>query len=218
MIEEMFPAPVVAVDTRDDAPQHVLYPEERALLLRAVPVRRREFTTVRSCARTALSRLGVPPAPLLPGSRGAPVWPDGVVGSMTHCSGYRASAVARSRDVLTIGLDAEPNGPLPPGLLATIAHAEERRWIAELSERHTEVHWDRLLFSAKEAVYKAWYPLTERWLDFKDAVLTPDVAHGTFHARLLVPGARVGGRRLSEFTGRWLVRDGLVLTAIAQTA
>jgi 4'-phosphopantetheinyl transferase EntD len=76
------------------------------------------------------------------------------------------------------------------------------------------VHWDRLLFSAKESVYKAWFPLANRWLGFEDAVLAIDPCRRSFEARLLVPGPALAGGRLTMFSGRWLVRDGLVLTAI----
>ena len=65
----------------------------------------------------ASARLGVPPAPILPGERGAPQWPAGYAGSITHCAGYRAAAVARTREMLTIGVDAEPHDVLPDGVL-----------------------------------------------------------------------------------------------------
>jgi 4'-phosphopantetheinyl transferase EntD len=79
----------------------------------------------------------------------------------------------------------------------------------------TDLHWDRLLFSAKESVYKAWFPLTGRWLGFEDAHLTFDPDDGTFSARILIDGATTDGPPLTGFTGRYLVRDGYVLTAIA---
>ena len=60
--------------------------------------------------------------------------------------------------------------------------------------------WDRLLFSTKESVYKAWFPLAERWLGFEDARVTIDRDRGSFAARLLVPGPRLDGRELSGFS------------------
>jgi 4'-phosphopantetheinyl transferase EntD len=213
VIEELLPDPVVAVESFVDRPGG-LFPEEEALLTRAVDKRRREFTTARWCARTALEKLGVPPGPILPGDRGAPRWPVGIVGSMTHCAGYRAAAVARATDVVTLGLDAEPHAPLPAGVLDVVALADERVRCRELSAAAPEVHWDRLLFSAKESVYKAWFPLTGLWLDFTEAAVTFDAA-GTFTAELLVPGPVVAGRRLPGFAGRWLAREGLVVTSIA---
>lgn len=81
------------------------------------------------------------------------------------------------------------------------------------------VHWDRLLFSAKECVYKAWFPLTGKWLDFEDADIgfhqDPGTSpQGRFRAELLVPGPLVGGRRIGIFEGRWIIRHGLVVTAL----
>jgi len=96
-----------------DPPAAPLFPEDERAVARAVGKRRREFATARFYARTALARLGLDPAPIVPGPRGEPGWPAGVVGSMTHCAGYRAAAVARAEDVLTIGVDAEPDEPLP---------------------------------------------------------------------------------------------------------
>ncbi|GAA0326684.1 4'-phosphopantetheinyl transferase superfamily protein [Actinoallomurus spadix] len=215
MIEELLPPEAVGEEAYEDAPATTLFPEEEALLVRAVDKRRREFTTVRACARAAFARLGVPAAPLLPGERGAPTWPEGLVGSMTHCDGYRASAIGRSRDLLTIGIDAEPNGPLPDGVLEHVSRPEERVWLADLRTAEPGVHWDRLLFSAKESVYKAWFPLTRCWLDFEEASITVNPEAGTFTAALTVPPPQVDGRPLTGFTGRWLARKGLVLTAIS---
>ncbi|MCU7825054.1 4'-phosphopantetheinyl transferase [Kitasatospora sp. DSM 101779] len=215
MIEQLLAPPVVAVQAfTDPVDPPVLFAEEQALITRAVDSRRREFGTVRACARTALSALGVAPVPILPGPRGAPAWPDGVVGSMTHCAGYRAAAVARAADLVTIGLDAEPHRPLPGSELDVIALPEERTRLSDLAARRPGTCWDRLLFSAKESVYKAWFPLTNRWLDFEEASITFDPDAGTFRARLLVPGPVVAGVRVPGFDGRWLVRNGLALTAI----
>jgi 4'-phosphopantetheinyl transferase EntD len=216
VIERILPSVVVAVEASgDDDDESGLLPAEAAVMRNAVPKRRREFAAVRRCARRALGTLGAvdcPPAPLLPGTRGAPGWPAGVVGSMTHCPGYRAAAVARATDLLAVGIDAEPHLPLPDGVLEAVTGPLERAGLAGLGARTPGVCWDRLLFSAKESVFKAWFPLTGRPLGFEDAVLTPQ-PDGTFAARLLVPGPIVAGRELTVFTGRWLTTGGLVLTA-----
>jgi 4'-phosphopantetheinyl transferase EntD len=197
-----------------DVPDVVLFPAEEAVIAQAVDKRRREFATARACARGAMAKLGLPPAPIVPGLRGAPQWPSGLVGSITHCAGYRASAVARDDDVVTVGLDAEPHDDLPPGVLDVVASGRERARLAALAAVAPQVCWDRLLFSAKESVYKAWFPLTRRWLNFEDACVDFDRASRTFTARLLVDGPVVNGSALTGFEGRWLVRDGLILTAI----
>jgi 4'-phosphopantetheinyl transferase EntD len=215
MIHIILPDTVVATEARADLDDEVLFPVERAVVAHAVAKRRQEFNTARACARLALARLGLPPCPITTGDRGEPLWPPGVVGSITHCHGYRACAVARSTEVATIGIDAEPNACLPNGVLAEITRLEELPQLARLAQYERQVHWDRVLFSAKESVYKAWYPLARRWLGFEDAMVVIDPARGTFDARLEVLGPVVDGRQIASFSGRWMARDGLVLTAVS---
>jgi 4'-phosphopantetheinyl transferase EntD len=214
VLERILPESVTVAATREDL-DVTLYPEEEVVVAHAVEKRRREFTTARACAREALALIGRPPEAIPTGERGQPLWPAGIVGSITHCDGYRACALARAGDLVTVGVDAEPNQPLPDGLLGDIALPEEREWLRDLGHKAPETHWDRLLFSIKESIYKAWFPLAERWLGFEDAIVTIDLEQGSFAARLLVSGPLLDGRELGGFRGRWLVTDGLVLTAIA---
>lgn len=213
MIETIVGTSVVSADTREDSIDAMLFPEEEEAVANAVPKRRNEYTTARYCAREALARLGLPPTPVVSGLRGEPRWPDGVVGSLTHCAGYRGAVLGRAEDVVTIGIDAEPNDRLAHGVLDAVSLPAEREWIRDLTGSAPGVSWDRLLFSAKESVYKAWFPLAKCWLDFDDALITADPG-GTFTARLLVTGPPVHGTPLTGFAGRWLVQDGLILTAI----
>ncbi|WP_036375014.1 4'-phosphopantetheinyl transferase [Micromonospora sp. ATCC 39149] len=214
MIEQILPPAVVVAESFTDPDGLRLFPEEERLVANAVDKRRREFTTVRHCARQALGELGIAPVPIVPGARGAPVWPAEVVGSMTHCEGYRAAVLGRTTAFATLGVDAEPHAPLPEGVLDAIALPAERARTAALAADHPTVCWDRLLFSAKESVYKAWFPLTGRWLDFAEADIVVNAA-GAFVAHLLVPGPVLGGAPVTAFSGRFLVDRGLVLTAIS---
>ncbi|WP_433325874.1 4'-phosphopantetheinyl transferase family protein [Spirillospora sp. CA-294931] len=210
MIEEILPGSAMTAEAfGDELFDAEIFPEEERVIARAVAKRRNDFISARACARQALGKLGVDPVPILPGERGAPGWPPGIVGSMTHCEGYRAAAVARSSDLISLGLDAEPDGPLPEGVLDQIARAEELPRLAALPPG---VHWDRLLFSAKESIYKTWFPLARRWLGFEEASVTFG-RDGTFTATILQAGppAALAG----TVHGRWLARDGLVVTAIA---
>lgn len=218
MIEEILHASMAAAEAFDDSAEPDLFPEERAVVARAVASRQREFATTRRCARLAMAKIGVPRLPVLPGEAMAPQWPAAVVGSMTHCDGYRAAAVARSSALRSIGIDAEPDAPLPSGVIDLVALPAERVHLAELRAARADVHWDRLLFSCKESVYKAWFPLARRWLGFDGASVRIDAAGGTFAAGLLVPGPVVDGAVLDRFSGRWLARDGLLLTVIAVAA
>jgi 4'-phosphopantetheinyl transferase EntD len=217
VIEEILPAAVVAEDTRGERLETELFAEERAVVERAVDKRRREFVTGRACARSALARLGVEPCAIASGERGQPLWPRGVVGSITHCDGYRGCAVARAGRVIGVGIDAEPHAPLPDGVVGQIARAEEHPGLARLARAEPAVHWDRLLFCAKEAVYKVWFPLAACWLGFEDATLTLDPGSRAFQARLLKSWPRTAAALPEVLEGRWLVREGLVLTAIALT-
>ncbi len=181
-------------------------------MLRAVTSRRLEFATARACARRALQALGREAGPILRGSQREPLWPAGIVGSITHCTGYRAAAVAETQHVLTIGIDAEVHASIPPRVLQRVALPQERAWLAGAPGPW---HWDRLLFCAKECVYKAWFPLTRSRLGFEDALITFEPLEGIFHASIR-PGALPPGVQAPvSFTGRYAVRDGLVLTAIA---
>ncbi|MEE6176379.1 4'-phosphopantetheinyl transferase PptT [Mycobacterium sp. 050134] len=200
-----------------DPPGLTPLPEEEPLIAKSVAKRRNEFVTVRHCARVALGELGLPPAPILKGDKGEPCWPDGVVGSLTHCTGYRGAVVGRAVSVRSVGIDAEPHDVLPNGVLDAITIDEERHEIAALPGG---LHWDRILFCAKEATYKAWFPLTRRWLGFEDAHIVFDVdpggrgTTGAFVSKILIDPEAVAGPPLTALRGRWSVERGLVLTAI----
>jgi 4'-phosphopantetheinyl transferase EntD len=201
LIATLVPASASA-EMFSDVPESTMYSDEAAAVAGAGAERRREFGTVRWCARKALRQLGVPAVPILPDGDRAPRWPVGVVGSMTHCPGYRAAVVARSGQLCGVGIDAEPHAALPSDMLDFVLRDEERARLLTLADADPVVHWDRVVFCAKEAVYKAWFPLTGRWLDFEDVSIAVHL-DGTF-------GARLRGAGLS---GRWKVDRGLVLAA-----
>ncbi|MGW0195687.1 4'-phosphopantetheinyl transferase family protein [Nonomuraea sp. NPDC003201] len=214
MIERLLPPAVAAAEAYGDAPGVPLHPEEVVCVTRALRGRRQEFATGRHLARSGLVRLGLPPVGIPKGERGAPRWPEGVVGSITHCAGYRAAAVARTDDLLALGIDAEPHGPLPSEVLKLVATPAEGARLERLAGGNPRIAWDRVLFSAKESVYKAWYPLAGSFLDFDAVEVVFEEATASFAARLLVPGPFVAGERLRELTGRFAVQGGLVVTTV----
>jgi 4'-phosphopantetheinyl transferase EntD len=191
-----------SADLFSDVPESTMFSDEAAAVARAGAERRREFGTVRWCARKALRQLGMPAVSILPDGDRAPRWPVGVVGSMTHCAGYRAALVARSAELRGVGIDAEPHAPLPADVLDLVLRDEERAWLPALAEADPVLHWDRIVFCAKEAVYKAWFPATGRWLDFDDVSIDVRL-DGTFEALL----------RDAAVSGSWKVDRGLILAA-----
>jgi 4'-phosphopantetheinyl transferase EntD len=211
VIERLVPDAVAVASTREELLEVELFPEEERLVRSAVDKRRHDFTTGRACARRALERLGIGAVAIPSGERGMPLWPPGVVGSITHCRGYRAAAVARAGELASVGIDAEVHEPLPDGVLRHVAFGPE---IDRVAAPRDGVCLDKLLFSAKEAIYKAWFPLAGRWLGFEDVDLTIDVEGRSFHGRLLVPGPARDGVELTGFAGRWAVEDGIVAAAV----
>ncbi|BCY14140.1 4'-phosphopantetheinyl transferase [Actinoplanes sp. L3-i22] len=208
MLDQLLPHPVYSAVAYTDDPDEACYPGEESLVASTAPGRRREILTARRCAREALLALGHAPVAILRGPRREPVWPAGVAGSITHCAGYRAAAVARTSDIAGLGIDAEPHAPLPPRVLGTVTTPADRDLLARLAVSHPEVCWDRLLFSAKESIYKAWFPVTGRWLGFEDASLDIDPDAGTFTGHILIDGP------LREMPGHFLIDQGLILTAV----
>jgi len=215
-LELLLPRGVFVAATRQEI-EAPLFPEEEPVLASAVEGRRREFATGRACARNALAELGLPAAAIPADPSGAPRWPATVVGSITHCRGYRAAAVGRAAEFDAVGIDAEPNLRLPPEVLGAIALPVERERVRWLLRDAPGPCWDRLLFSAKEAVFKAWFPLTGTRLDFEDAEVAFDVAGGRFSARLRARRHGPAGTP-PTLAGRWAVTAGILATAIALPA
>ena len=114
MINPLLPAGVASAESFV-LPGLTALPAEESIIGRAVEKRRKEFITARSCARVALGELGIDPVPIMRGEKDMPLWPDGIVGSITHTNGYRAAIVAHGLAVRSLGIDAEPHEPLPTG-------------------------------------------------------------------------------------------------------
>jgi 4'-phosphopantetheinyl transferase EntD len=218
MLGMILPTEVEYEECFGEAPGGVLFPEEEKIIAHAVEARRREYAAVRSCARACLKRLGYARVPILPGVGGAPTWPVGVQGSMTHCAGYAAAAVGPFPRISAVGIDAELDAPLPDGVLDLVATPAERGRLAGTQQDPDGPHWDRLLFSAKEAVYKAWFPLVGEWLDHQQAEIFFDPHDGTFAALLSRDGLIVGGRQVRSLHGRWVKEGRILVTAVVLSA
>ncbi len=207
----LVPPGVAVVEAVGEPGENTVSAEEMATLGAAGDRRRREFAAGRTCARLALARLGRPATAIPRGPRGQPLWPDGIVGSITHCSGYVAAAVGWAADIAAIGIDAEPHEELHPGVLRRIASADEQAALSILEGCGR--HWDRVLFSAKESVYKVWYPIAGRWLGFDDVTVAISPDASSFRARIRCELV-VDGRLIDTVQGRFAITGGLILTAV----
>lgn len=208
VVAELYTASASAAD---------LLPDEAEVLTgrRVVEKRRLEFAAGRKAAHLALARLGLRPTAILTGSGREPLWPAGVVGSITHCSGYCAAAAAYRQQVTTLGIDAEPHAPLPPDVLEMVCTEAEQSLVHALPQAEG-IHWATVIFSAKESVYKAWYPLAHRWLGFEEVVVTLAPHEHSFMARRTAAPREGFGIESIEpevFVGRFGVREGRVYTA-----
>ncbi len=168
MIEQILPAGVASAVLRAHDSPMAPFPEEASLMRHAGASRWRDFAGGRSCARLALAELGVPRAPIMKGDKGEPLWPEGVVGSITHCRGYCAAAVARQHSLGALGIDAEPHEALPTEVHALILGPEERAWVRDAPRG---IHWQQVIFSIKESIYKAVFPALSCWIDFHDVCI-----------------------------------------------
>ncbi len=207
----LLPADTLVTETRE--PSHIvsLLPSERAVIASAVPRRAVEFATGRWCARQALARMGVHDFALLPDSQRAPVWPAGIVGSITHTHGYCAAVTGRRRRFAGIGIDAEIDGSAGKELWPILFTAAEVSWLENLPA-HERLTMATVVFSAKESFYKAQYAFTHAWLDFHAAFVT--VEEGTWTLKVISPQGALEWVRW-PVSGRFAIRDGIVVTAIA---
>ncbi len=188
-----------------------LLPGEVQLIRHAVAKRKREFTAGRVLARLLLTRLGVAPGfELLMDDDRAPRWPEGFVGSITHVERWAAVAVARTDQAISLGCDLEVDQPLAQEEWSVVCGPRELAWL-EAQPRERRGRLAKLLFSAKETVYKAQYPLTRTVLEFGDVEVEID-AGGGFETMLeTISGPRHRG---SVLRGRWRADGGLIATAM----
>jgi 4'-phosphopantetheinyl transferase EntD len=175
-----------------------------------VPKRIHEFAAGRACARTALSKLGYPAAPLLMCANRTPIWPTGATGSITHTEDYCAAVVASTHQLRALGLDAEPAGRVKPELWHRICTPEELA-ILQGQDAAGAMAAATVLFSAKEAFYKCQYMLTGEWLGFMDIRVSLHADRFTVQPmRSLQIATQIAG----PWEGGYLQEAGFVITGL----
>ena len=210
LLAELFDSGVVTVASDLSGNSVSVFPEEEALIASAAETRRVEFRAGRACAHAGLSALGVKPGPVLRGTQREPLWPVGIVGSITHTAGFCAAAVAQTQDYRAIGLDAELDTRVADDFVRRVCSATEITRCAELGPI---AHLANVVFSAKETVHKLQYPLSGLvlyWRDLDIELDPPHIGAGTFQARFLNPSPPFQQGAL--LAGRWRRAAGLILT------
>jgi 4'-phosphopantetheinyl transferase EntD len=203
------PGVVMACADSSDVPPPLL-PREAESVRKAVQSRQREFALGRWCARTALASFGAGDAELPVGGDRAPIWPDGVVGSISHCQGFVGALVASTRTMRALGFDAEPATALDEELRPMVCTPGELTWLSTVAPPPAG-DWAKVLFSTKEAVHKCIGPLTGTMLDFRDVSICIDHTAGTYSVAAETTFGK-GVVELDNVRGWLAFSDGLLFT------
>jgi 4'-phosphopantetheinyl transferase EntD len=187
-----------------------LPPAEAALAARFAAHRRREFAAGRQCARGLLAELGAGAPLLLVDAHRAPGWPAGIVGTISHGAGLCVVAVARLGAVRGLGVDVESDAPLGASVRRRVCTEGEERLLAGADEAEAGRH-AKLLFGAKEAIFKCVHPLWQRPLGLRDVEVRLEPAAGRFRARALAAAGQGAGALVDAVEGFYSVRAGRVL-------
>ena len=203
----------VATGNLDAIAADTPFPTEIPANISAYPRRWATFRGGRACARAALVELGVPPAAIPAGVSGAPIWPEGCVGSISHTDEVAAAVVARSPPVCGVGLDIEGGDPLDNATMVRLVCRPEELVPGCDFAHPSSLRRGKLVFVVKEAVYKLYRPLTGCFLDFHDLRVTLEESAGIFCAELVDPRLpKVAGNQV--LAGRYIQDAGFV-TALA---
>ena len=215
MVRTLFPPEVHSICTTAEPDLGQLYPEEESCVRHAVAKRRREFAMGRLCARRALAHLGIRDFPLVAGKDRAPIWPETIVGSLSHCEGLCAVAVAPRSAVAAIGIDVELAEGLSSELFRLVLTDAEVAFARTLPEQEAG-RWAKIVFSAKESIFKCIYPRTGIFLEFRDCTVELNERRNSFTASLAHRDVPCGLASRS-LAGRFATDGARVLTGITLT-
>lgn len=206
-LSPLYPSNVVIIHATEEMWATPVHMEEERLIQGSVTKRQRQFRAGRNAAHAALRQLDAPTGPLLRGENRQPTWPQGFFGSISHCNDSCVAACAKEGVIVSLGLDVEPLEPLKPGINCYIETDDER----EFMQRHPELP-PRLIFSAKESLYKCYYPLVERFFGFHSVVLDIDISRQQYRFR---PSAacKIDFPQNHTFHGRYLITGNHLYTS-----
>jgi 4'-phosphopantetheinyl transferase EntD len=203
-------------ELRESADPALLWPAEAKYLGRAVKKRVQEFAAGRLCARRLLSEFSIHDFPLEVADDRQPVWPERLVGSITHTAGFCAAVVAERKRIASVGMDCEISGSVKQELWSSICVSLEIDWLRSLPKSQQSAA-ATLIFSAKEAFYKCQYPLLRERLTFHDArleVFAWGDDRGAFRIHLTRSSA-LAEHAVLPLQGQYLFHEEFVTTGVA---
>lgn len=187
--------------------------EEAYLKTLKVEKRRRDYWLGRVCAHQALIELGVSDQPILRKKNRAPIWPKTIVGSITHSGLWAAAAVAKEENVRGIGIDIEElNRSINIDIQRHVCTLEEREWLARYPSDQLETYL-KVIFSAKESIFKCFHPFSGIYLNFHDARVSLNQESSCFEFTLLKscgPGFEVG----FQYRGKYEMVQEMIFTSL----
>jgi phosphopantetheine--protein transferase-like protein len=169
-IKRLFPAAVKSYCCQVQDHTDDLHTEEAIIISKAIDKRRYEFSAGRLCARRALKQIGIDNCTLTQGEKGEPIWPEQITGTISHSKKWAAAAVSTTNDIMAIGFDIETINRINSGILKRIITEQEKEQL-EKKDKQKAQEYSALIFSAKEAIYKALSSKYNGNLRFKDVCI-----------------------------------------------
>ena len=215
-LSSLFPPGVCAAELIAEQASHTLLtPAELQFIAHCAEKRIQDFTRGRACAHRVLRELGIQDFPLLAGAKREPIWPDSIIGSITHTHGYAGAVVARQSQLRGIGIDCEVIESVDEELWSRICTPAEQDRLARLqpAERGRQA---ALMFAAKEAFYKCQFPITHEWVGFEDVIIEPVEWPASAGSLRIIPQKRLPLEAgvVAALIGRFQFRDGWVITGV----
>lgn len=190
-----------------DNPPAPFESEAACLSPNAVTKRRNEFAAGRAAAHQATQLLGHAPQPIPVGPDRAPIWPDGLIGSISHTKSCAMAVLATTEQIQGLGIDVEEDTPLKDDLRPAICSEREQKW---LDQQAQPGQLAKVIFSAKEAAYKAQYALSQTFYGFDGMEIEFDLPAMAFEAAFTADRAPFA--RGDVVVGRFVIGAGLIVT------
>lgn len=169
-LQKKLPAQISLVKATSSMWCSPVFSEEETLIEHALEKRKKEFRAGRNSAHLAMRRLGLKAVPIMRGQHREPLWPEGIVGSLSHTENYCVAVCSRlNAGIRLLGVDVERNLPLGDGLDSYVHSESEWALLESLGDLP-----QRIIFSAKESIFKCMYPLLGRYFGFRDVELSLD--------------------------------------------